>query len=349
MAGSIREQQANAERRYDKSVQTVRLNGKVLDDVKRAADLLRGGGTVAFPTETVYGLGAHALDAAAVARIFEAKKRPAWDPLIVHFGEAAGIDAVAEVSEAARLLGQAFWPGPLTLLLPKRVSVPEVVTAGRQLVGVRVPAHPIALQLLRFAGIPVAAPSANVFGHTSPTTAAHVIADLDGRIDAVLDGGATNVGVESTVLDPAAMMIYRPGAITPERIEHVSGVRPTLYQPPLQRLHAEALPSPGVGIRHYAPRARVVLVEGNQPALRAAVHPGDGVMLPQEWSLADSTGIEQYPWGRWAEPETLAARLFAGLRQLDAVGVQRIVCPLPKDEGIGHAIRDRLLKAAKEK
>src|ERR1039458_7360155 len=181
----------------------------------RAAEILRAGGLVALPTETVYGLGANALDAAAVERIFEAKQRPAWDPVIVHISDLAMLDGlVGEVPAAARKLMEAFWPGPLTLLLPRSAAVPDAVTAGRALVGVRMPAHPVALELIRRAGVPVAAPSANRFGHISPTTALHVLADLDGRIDAVLDGGPTRVGLESTVLDVAARAIYRPGAVT---------------------------------------------------------------------------------------------------------------------------------------
>jgi L-threonylcarbamoyladenylate synthase len=159
------------------------------DGLKRAAAMLREGGLVAFPTETVYGLGANALDAAAVAGIFAAKERPRWDPLIVHGADVAMIERVAVVSGEARGLMEAFWPGPLTLLLPRTAAVPDGVTAGRDLVGVRIPAHALALELLGLAGVPVAAPSANRFGHTSPTTAEHVLADLDGRIDAVVDGG----------------------------------------------------------------------------------------------------------------------------------------------------------------
>ncbi|MDQ2924156.1 MAG: L-threonylcarbamoyladenylate synthase, partial [Acidobacteriota bacterium] len=241
---------------------TQRLNPERPGDLDRAAELLRSGGTVAFPTETVYGLGANALDAAAVARIFAAKQRPAWDPLIVHLASTAQLAEAVEIDEAMEFrvarLTEAFWPGPLTLLLPRARCIPESVTAGRELVGVRVPAHPVALELLRLAGLPIAAPSANTFGHTSPTTAAHVLADLDGRIDAVVGGGTTFVGVESTVLDPRRMVVYRPGAVTLEQIETVCGVPATLYAAPLSGASQESLPSPGVGIRHYAPRAKVV-------------------------------------------------------------------------------------------
>jgi L-threonylcarbamoyladenylate synthase len=337
-------------------VQTLRLNGNVPDDVKYAADLLRSGGTVAFPTETVYGLGANALDAEAVAKIFAAKQRPAWDPLIVHVAGSLQVGEVADVPESlaerVKALAMAFWPGPLTMLVPRATGVPAVVTAGRALAGVRVPANPVALALLQLARVPVAAPSANVFGHISPTRAEHVLADLDGRIDAVLDGGATEVGVESTVFDPAAMVIYRPGAVTAEAIERMLGVRPELYVAPERTEQVEALPSPGVGIRHYAPRARLVLVDGTEQAIGEAVKQAGGlrvgVMLPEGWKEPAGASA-RYEWGCWKDPSSLATGLFAGLRSLDAAEVELIICPLPRNDGIGRAVRDRLLKAAREK
>ena len=322
----------------------------------RAAEILRRGGLVALPTETVYGLGADALDSAAVARIFEAKKRPAWDPVIVHIADEAMLEGlVAEVPERARRLMKAFWPGPLTLLLPRSAAVPDAVTAGRPLVGVRMPAHPVALELIRRAGVPVAAPSANLFSHISPTTAAHVLDDLDGRIDAVLDAGPTAHGVESTVLDPGQdpMVIYRPGAVTEEQIRAVGGaVEVFRSHDEVVREPIEALPSPGVGLRHYAPKARLVLVEGPIESLaklliqQAQSLGGErpGIMLPGE---IDSPvgGAEVYAWGRWSAPEELARNLYAGLRELDARGCTAILCPVPSGGGIGEAIRDRLRKA----
>ena len=198
--------------------------------IAQAADILRSGGLVALPTETVYGLGANALDRDAVSRIFEAKQRPSWDPVIVHVAGPVTDNPmlaalVTEINEPARRLMQSFWPGPLTLLLPRSRAVPDAVTAGRPLVGVRMPAHPVAFEVIRQAGVPIAAPSANVFGHISPTSAEHVLDDLDGRIDAILDAGPTHHGVESTVLDPcqSPSVIYRPGAITAEQIQHLVG------------------------------------------------------------------------------------------------------------------------------
>jgi L-threonylcarbamoyladenylate synthase len=323
-----------------------------------AAAILRGGGTVALPTETVYGLGANALDAAAVEKIFAAKERPGWDPLIVHVSDEAMLGGiVGEVPEAARRLMRVFWPGPLTLLLPRAAAIPDAVTAGRALVGVRMPGHPVALELIRRAGVPVAAPSANRFGHTSPTTAEHVLEDLDGRIDAIVDSGPTAFGVESTVLDVSRlpMIVYRPGAISVEQIRDVAGAVELFAEAgELLAVPREALPSPGVGLRHYAPRARLVLVETatvGELAGKLAVRVrefGDervGVMLPDGLEI-DAGVAEVFQWSRWSEPEGMARLLFAGLRHLDAMGCAVIVCPVPPADGIGAAIRDRLRKAA---
>jgi L-threonylcarbamoyladenylate synthase len=329
--------------------------GEVLN---RAASILRAGGLVALPTETVYGLGANALDKDAVGRIFEAKRRPSWDPVIVHVASWQMLEGLVEqVPKAARELMAAFWPGPLTLLLQRTAAVPDVVTAGRPLVGVRMPAHPVALQVIGRAGVPVAAPSANLFGHISPTTAQHVLDDLDGRIDAVVDAGPTPHGVESTVLDPSTspMVIYRPGAVTAEQICAVAG-RVELFPtgPELLETPVEALPSPGVGLRHYAPKARLVLVDGplnsldHRLAEAARMWPGErvGMLLPNELAGAGVEGARVYAWGRWDAPEEMAHELYAGLRALDAAGCTVIVCAAPPEHGIGTAIRDRLRKAA---
>ena len=314
---------------------------------------------MALPTETVYGLGANALDRAAVERIFAAKSRPAWDPIIVHVASFEMLDGLVEqVPPAARQLMEHFWPGPLTLLLPRTSAVPDCVTAGRPLVGVRMPAHPVALELIRRAQVPVAAPSANRFGHTSPTTAAHVLDDLDGRIDAVLDAGPSARGVESTVLDPAPtpMVIYRPGAVTAEQIRAVAGpVEIYRGAKPLRETPAfDALPSPGVGIRHYAPRARLILVDAPEEELGTCLEEAAlglsketvGVMLPAGVDASFGLGGDSiFPWGQWSAPEEMARTLYAGLRALDQKGCTVILCPLPPPEGIGAAIRDRLQKA----
>jgi L-threonylcarbamoyladenylate synthase len=325
--------------------------------LEQAAAILRGGGLVALPTETVYGLGANALDAAAVERIFAAKQRPAWDPVIVHLAEQAMLETlVTDVPDAARRLMAAFWPGPLTLLLPRTAAVPDAVTAGRPLVGVRMPAHAVALEVIRLAGVPLAAPSANLFGRISPTTAAHVLEDMDGRIDAVLDAGPCARGVESTVIDPSRtpMVVYRPGAVTAEQIRAVAGAV-EVFQSPLAAVEEtprEALPSPGLGLRHYAPRARLVLVDapferlGERLAAEAERFTEEklGVMLPTEIA-SPVPEAELFIWGRWSVPEEMARSLYAGLHALDAWGCTVILCPLPPAEGIGAAIRDRLTKA----
>lgn len=334
--------------------------------IAQAAEILRTGGLVALPTETVYGLGANALDPAAVARIFEAKQRPSWDPVIVHIAGPVHQNPmlkllVTEYAPVVRGLMDEFWPGPLTLLLPRSAAVPDIVTAGRPLVGIRMPAHPVAFEVIRHAGIPIAAPSANVFSHISPTTAEHVLEDLDGKIDAVVDAGPTRHGVESTVLDPtqSPMMIYRPGAISAQQIREVAG--PVVYfeERMLPDITIRAsLPSPGVGLRHYAPRAQLILVEASLAELPArlidavAPYANDrlGLMLPAE--LAHNRfepplrGAAVFPWGRWTAPEELAEKLYAGLRALDSQGCTVILCPLPEATGVGEAIRDRLRKAA---
>lgn len=366
--------------------------------IRRAATILRAGGTVAFPTETVYGLGANALDPEAVAGIFRAKQRPAWDPLIVHVSNQAMLAEVVEsLTGDAERLARHFWPGPLTLLLPRSPRVPDAVTAGRRLVGVRMPAHPVALALIEAAGVPIAAPSANTFGRTSPTRARYVAEDLMGRIDAILDGGDTEHGLESTVVEPQSggpysdglkgpkasnqaapvgrIVLYRPGIVTAQQLQAVCRGEVVHYEPAEKSLEQaaqteqesssepESLPSPGVGIRHYAPRARLELVaqqagsaQSQSEALLSAVHRAEqageqvGVLLPEDFAIlpADSSA-KVYAWGSWQHPEQLAQRLFAGLRELDAAGVTWIVCPLPPDEGVGRAICDRLHKAARPK
>jgi L-threonylcarbamoyladenylate synthase len=332
--------------------------------------VIRAGGTVAFPTETVYGLGANALDPAAVEKIFLAKQRPAWDPMIVHIADREMLGKVAVrvpggAQEKIDALMDQFWPGPLTILLAKQPAVPSIVTAGRELVGVRMPAHPVALALIAAADLPIAAPSANRFGHTSPTTAQHVLEDLDGRIDLVLDGGPAWCGVESTVIEvrDQETILYRPGAIPAEEIESIAGpivlYRPvtasaTPTQPP------ESPPSPGVDMRHYAPNARVIPLDmselnENEPSqqwLDAVEQYSNaaqkvGVLLPAEWPLPEGFAGIHFAWGCWEDDQELAQRLFAGLRTLDAMGAEVILCPLPPDTGLGAAIRDRLLKAAR--
>lgn len=323
------------------------------ENIARAAELLRRGGLVAFPTETVYGLGADALDAGAVARIFAAKERPAADPLIVHLGGFEQLPRVARaIPPAAQTLAKVFWPGPLTLVLPKQPHVPRLVTSGLDTVAVRVPDHPVAQALLAAAGVPIAAPSANRFGHTSPTTAQHVWHDLHGRIDVILDGGPTPVGVESTVVDASTspVRILRPGGVTAEMLEAVIGPVTALPRAPEA---GQGLPSPGLLEKHYAPQAELVFVQGRDASralaaeLAAALAAGRvvGVLaLDEDATELARAGAVVYPLG--ADLAAVARRLYAGLRWLDAQGVDVILCRDAGTGGLGLAIRDRLTRAA---
>lgn len=311
---------------------------------------------MAFPTETVYGLGAHALDRAAVRRLFAVKGRPAVDPVIVHV--AALEDAaplVRSLPDAARALGRRFWPGPLTIVLPRSAAVPDEVTAGLETVGIRVPAHPVAVALLRAATIPVAAPSANLFSRPSPTTAAHVLQDLDGLIDLVLDGGPTTVGVESTVVDLAGPVptVLRPGAVTIEMLRAVLGaVDDAAPSTPL----GEAQRAPGQLPRHYSPRAPLILFEGPSAlAIRRLEQEAwsrsrggavVGVLLADEDSPRLPASARAVSLGPAADPRRVAAGLYAALRSLDAAGVSCILARDFAGEGLGRAIRDRLRRAA---
>jgi L-threonylcarbamoyladenylate synthase len=329
--------------------------------VAEAAALVRQGELVAFPTETVYGLGANALDAAAVRRIFEAKGRPANDPLIVHL---AGVEwlprVVASVPPEVNALATRFWPGPLTLILPRSAAVPPEVTAGLPTVAVRVPAHPVALALLRASDLPIAAPSANRFGGVSPTTAEHVWQDLAGRIACILDAGPTPIGVESTVLDLSTRppRILRPGGTPREALEAVLG--PVAVWEGTSGGGAQ--PSPGLLAKHYAPRARLILVLGGEAeALTARVvdiartlsAQGErvGVLLTDEDARrveALLPGVSLLALGSQTDLTEIARNLYAALRQLDAQGITAIVTRDFGSYGLGLAIRDRLRRAASE-
>jgi L-threonylcarbamoyladenylate synthase len=312
----------------------------------RAAAVLRGGGLVAFPTETVYGLGANALDAVAVGRIFTAKGRPAHNPLIVHVAdEAAARAVVAEWPEAAARLAALFWPGPLTLVVPKAAAVPDVVTAGGPTVAVRVPSHPVALALLRSAGVPVAAPSANRSARLSPTRAEHVQRGLAGRIDLILDGGPTAGGIESTVLDVSSTRprLLRPGLVEPAALEAVIG---PILPPPKAPTGPAPLPAPGLLPRHYAPRTPLECVEGSgrervQELAAEGRRVGWLTFGPPEGAPPSRATVISLP----AEPPGYAAGLYAALHALDELGLDRIVVGLPPDTGPWLAVRDRLRRA----
>lgn len=305
--------------------------------IARAAALLRGGDVVAFPTETVYGLGANALDERAVARIFLAKGRPSHNPLIVHVPDvAAARTLVTGWSHDAGRLARAFWPGPLTLVLPKRAIVPDLVTAGLGTVAVRVPAHRVALALLRATGLPIAAPSANRSESISPTTAEHVRLGLGDRIPLILDGGATDVGIESTVVDLSRDLpsLLRPGMITAAQLEQALGKSVTTADPS----HGERpRSSPGQLERHYAPRSPVrFFADGDIPADPAA---GAIVLAPGASGVAREILLPDEPGG-------YARGLYAALHTLDAAGVPIILIQRPPETAAWAAILDRLRRAA---
>jgi L-threonylcarbamoyladenylate synthase len=341
----------------DKDVENVQSCSQIVD----AAKLLRQGEVVAFPTETVYGLGANALSDQAVEKIFLAKGRPSDNPLIVHIGELAQLEMVAqEVPPKAEQLIEAFWPGPLTLILPKTDRVASLVTAGLATVGVRMPDHPAALALIREAGLPLAAPSANRSGRPSPTTADHVLADLNGRIAGILDGGSTGVGVESTVLDVTVepAVILRPGGITLEQIQAVIG---EVELDPAFLVGSEETPrSPGMKYAHYAPEGEMWLVAGDAPAVREkmiqllaeAKRKGrkTGVLATEEtagyWRQHTELADVVLSCGSKTDLAGAAQRLYGVLRQFDDERVQFIVSETFSRTGLGMAVMNRLEKAA---
>ncbi|NJM05708.1 threonylcarbamoyl-AMP synthase [Candidatus Gracilibacteria bacterium] len=323
--------------------------------VAAATTLLHAGELVAFPTETVYGLGGNALDAAAVARIFSAKGRPAEDPLIVHVAVVAQLARVTrDLPDVVELLAARFWPGPLTLIVPRSPAVPPAVSAGRDTVAVRIPQHPLAQMLLRAVAIPIAAPSANRFGHTSPTSAQHVLADLDGRIAAVIDGGATPIGIESTVLDLTAPVptLLRPGGISLEELRKVLG------EVALGRRVEQdtAQIAPGLLDRHYAPASAMWLAIGHAAATRAwlakraaalrAEGKRVGLLIPDDDQDLATAADLVVTLGPANDPERIASRLYAALREIDAQRPDVILARDLGEEGIARAIRDRLRRAA---
>jgi L-threonylcarbamoyladenylate synthase len=305
-------------------------------DLHEAARLLEAGELVAIPTETVYGLAANALDEAAVLQVFEAKQRPAFDPLIVHVHGLEQVrEVVRELPPEAEALMRRFWPGPLTLVLPKQPRIPDLVTSGLDTVGVRMPAHPLTLELLRTLPFPLAAPSANPFGYVSPTTAQHVMDQLGARIPYILDGGACTVGVESTIIgmEEGQWVLYRPGGVPVEAIEEVIGtVRPQVKQ---------VLPvAPGMLESHYAPRKPVFI--GDIAALLQA-HPGRGGVISFTRDHGAWRNEVLSPTGDLSEA---ARQLFAALRRLDASEADVILAEVFPNDGLGRAINDRLKRAA---
>lgn len=324
-----------------KPVRKARIYACTPANLRRLARALRRGELVAVPTETVYGLAANALDPRACRKIFQAKRRPTTDPLIVHLHSLETWDRLCRPNEAALRLAQAFWPGPLTIVLPRTPAVPDLVTAGRDSVAVRMPAHRVFRRLLRLAGVPLAAPSANPFGYISPTTAEHVASSLGRRIRYILQGGASRIGLESTIVDlrqPQRPRLLRPGAITREAIERVLGRRVSV--PNRGGYTKGAQLAPGLMKRHYSPRTPVQLHEKltRLPADTDAVIFMSGVGHPR--------GRNIFSLDPKGDPQGAARRLFALLRKVDAGGFRRIHVELAPGGGIGDAINDRLRRAS---
>ncbi len=325
--------------------------------IEEAAAVIRGGGVVAFPTETVYGLGADALLPEGAKRIYEAKGRPSDNPLIVHIADWDALERIArEIPPQARALADAFWPGPLTMILPKSDAVPRETTGGLDTVAVRMPSHPVAQALIRTSGGYIAAPSANVSGRPSPTRAEHVIEDLDGRIPLVLDGGAVGIGIESTILDLTGEtpQILRPGYITEEMIANVIGA--VEDDPALTVVDDTAHPkAPGMKYRHYAPRAQMTLVSGERQRVVDRIN----ALAEENREQGIKTGVlctaetaPQYTAdfvrsiGSREDEEAVARQLYAALREFDAQGADRIYSECFSDLKIGKAVMNRLEKAA---
>ncbi|QUH19111.1 L-threonylcarbamoyladenylate synthase [Alkaliphilus sp. B6464] len=336
-------------------IDTTEIDSRLMNE---CANILKQGGTVAFPTETVYGLGANALDSKAVKKIFEAKGRPSDNPLIVHVAKTEEIlPLVKEIPEKAHRVIEKFWPGPLTLIFEKSSIIPHEISAGLSTVAIRMPSHPIAIRLIEESGVPIAAPSANISGRPSPTKAEHVVEDLIGKVDAIIAGGACNVGVESTVLDMTGEvpMILRPGGVTKEMLEEVLGdvsIDPAVENPNEIK---EAPKAPGMKYTHYAPKADVIIIQGD---LNNTVNKIKDIRLSYEAEnkrvgiiCTDETRDEYdggivKSMGSRKHPVTIAANLFKVLREFDDTDVEIILSEAVDTVEIGQAIMNRLKKAA---
>ena len=329
------------------------------DKIQAAAAIIKAGGLVAFPTETVYGLGADALNADAVLALFAAKKRPLDNPPIVHVANANDVYKLAdEISPKAELLMKQLWPGPLTLVFSRYETVPDVTTAGLDTIAVRMPKHEVALALIKESGCPIAAPSANLAGKPSPTTAGHVFDDLNGRIDAILDGGSTRIGVESTVLDASVdpPVLLRPGGTSLEALRKVIGeVKLHPFITAEVELPSETAQSPGMRHKHYAPKAQVILIEGIVPAVMRKIkeitsacwmqHKRVGVLATDETAWAYEADVVK-SLGSRRNVDAMASNLFRLLREFDTQNVDLIISESVPNEGLGLAVMNRLRKAS---
>ena len=317
-----------------------------------AAEMIKSGELVAIPTETVYGLGANGLDEAAVAKIFEAKGRPQDNPLILHISGAEQIERFCHhIPQVAYDLADRFWPGPLTMILPAKSTVPRRTTGGLDTVGVRCPDCDVTREIIRLAGVPIAAPSANISGKPSTTTAEHVLHDHDGKIAAIVDGGACRVGVESTIVDltESRPRLLRPGGIGPEELLEVLGDLVVDKAVTAQIDKDEVVKAPGMKYKHYAPQSEVVIVGGSREKaaeyIRSHYEAGDRVLCFEE-ELPLYEGCNPLAYGREADVNTLSAGLFAALRELDDPSIHQVYARCPVGGGVAYAVQNRLKKAA---
>lgn len=323
------------------------------EQTAEAGRILKSGGLVGIPTETVYGLAANALDGAAVAKIFEAKGRPQDNPLIVHIADLDELDSLtAYVPPVVYDLADAFWPGPLTIILEKSDIIPDEVSAGLSTVAIRMPSHPVAREIIRSAGVPLAAPSANTSGKPSPTTAAHVMHDMNGKIDAVIDGGQSSVGVESTVITLCTRRprLLRPGGITPDELIEVLGDL-VIDDAVLGKLEKDVKPmSPGMKYKHYSPNADVILVDAEAKDFVLFVNEkaaqSEGVAVLAFDDEIDKLNCDVISFGAEDDDDAHAAKLFSALRECDDRGFKTVYVHAPNSDGVGLAVMNRLLRAA---
>ena len=333
-------------------MQTLYLSAKDPGCAETAAEIIRRGGLVAIPTETVYGLGANGLDETAVARIFDAKGRPQDNPLILHVAAPEEMEAIChDIPESAYALARAYWPGPLTMVLPVRDCVPRRTTAGLDTVAVRCPDCAITREIIQLSGVPIAAPSANLSGKPSTTTAEHVRHDHDGRIDAIVDGGPCRVGVESTIVDLTEdrPRLLRPGGITPEQLIAVLGDLVIDKAVTAQIDKDAVVRAPGMKYRHYAPQEPVIIVAGAREKAAEYIHrhyqPRDRVLCFEE-ELPLYVDCNPLSYGKEADVTTLSAGLFAALRELDDPSIGKVFARCPTGGGVAYAVQNRLKKAA---
>ena len=333
-------------------METKVLSAQSPETAKLAAELIKKGELVALPTETVYGLGANGLDEAAVAKIFIAKGRPQDNPLILHVADASQMEALCHsIPQSAYRLAEAFWPGPLTMVLPAKDIVPKRTTGGLSTVAVRCPDCEVTRKIISLAGVPIAAPSANLSGKPSTTTAQHVLDDHNGKIPCIVDGGPCAVGVESTIVDltEERPRLLRPGGIGPEQLIKVLGDLVVDKAVTAQLSNDDVVKAPGMKYRHYAPSCPVIIVAGSRDAACRYIHkhfvPGDRVLcFEEELPLYD--GCAPLPYGKEEDPATLSAGLFAALRKLDKEDIGTVYARCPEGGGIAYAVQNRLKKAA---